>query len=102
MPDREALEHVAMGAALQLGLPRGGGMATKVLEGSSWTQRDRPVEAMPPENGTRRGAPQKRALELVAMRGRDVIGVRHLLEGTQASLGRGPDALAPISVGSVA
>jgi hypothetical protein len=33
------------------------------------------------------------------MRGRDVIGVRHLLEGTRATLGRGPDAFARIAIG---
>src|SRR5512132_228941 len=36
----------------------------------------------------------KSALELVAMRGRDVIGVRHLLEGGRAFLGSGPEAIA--------
>ena len=33
------------------------------------------------------------------MRGRDVIGVRHLLDGARATVGRGPDAFARISIG---
>ena len=41
----------------------------------------------------------KVALELVALRGRDVIGVRHLLEGARACLGTGPSAFVRTSVG---
>ena len=36
------------------------------------------------------------------MRGRDVIGVRHLLDGTRATIGRGPDAFARISISDAA
>ena len=69
---------------------------------ASWTNRAandgaelrRPPAPRPPFTPA-----TKRALELVAMRGKDVIGVRHLLAGTRATLGRGPDAFARIAVG---
>lgn len=41
------------------------------------------------------GAPTRQALELVAMRGKDVLGVRHLLDG-RAYVGSGSDAVARI------
>jgi hypothetical protein len=40
----------------------------------------------------------RRALELVALRGRDVLGVRHLLEGGTAWVGNVTDALARVHV----
>lgn len=40
----------------------------------------------------------KRALELVAVRGAEVIGVRHLLAGARAWIGTQTDALAPVPV----
>jgi hypothetical protein len=37
--------------------------------------------------------PARQALELVALRGKDVLGVRHILDG-RAHVGSGPDAIA--------
>lgn len=41
----------------------------------------------------------RKALELVAMRGRDVIGVRHLLEGGRGWLGHASDSFARVPMG---
>lgn len=45
-----------------------------------------------------RATATKRALELVAVRGAEVIGVRHLLAGTRAWIGTQNDAIAPVPV----
>lgn len=71
---------------------------------ASWTNRAANDVGFRPRRAPARPRPiltpgTKRALELVAMRGRDVIGVRHLLEGARATIGRGPDAFARISIG---
>lgn len=47
-----------------------------------------------------RGTATQRALELVALRGRDVIGVRHVLDG-RAHVGSDPSAIARVPVGEV-
>lgn len=56
------------------------------------------------EQGVRRwparGAATQRALELVALRGRDVIGVRHVLDG-RAHVGSDPSAIARVPTGDV-
>jgi hypothetical protein len=39
----------------------------------------------------------RRALELVALRGRDVVGVRHVLDGGRATLGTGEDAIVRVA-----
>jgi hypothetical protein len=52
-----------------------------------------PAERVP--SGPRKVRAQK-ALELVALKGRDVIGVRHLLEGGVAWVGQVADALARV------
>ena len=52
-------------------------------------------EPVSPESTTKRTHAQK-ALELVAMRGKDVIGVRHLLDGAAAWVGHVSDALARV------
>lgn len=50
----------------------------------------------------------QRALELVAVRGKDVVGVRHLVDGGRATMGAGADAIvrladtdAPFTVATV-
>lgn len=52
--------------------------------------------ARPGKNGSE--AQTRTALELVAVRGRDVLGVRHLLEGGTAWVGNVNDALARIQL----
>jgi hypothetical protein len=74
-------------------------MATKVLAGASWARRDRlSGRASPEAASAARPRSTRRALELVAMRGGDVIGVRHVLDGARAMLGQGSEALAPVGV----
>jgi len=67
----------------------------KDLGGASRT--DGPVGGPSRETPTSMGA--FRALELVAIRGPDVLGVRHLLEGGECWLGSGEDLLARIPMG---
>lgn len=52
--------------------------------------------AQPDSNGKK--TETRQALELVAVRGRDVLGVRHLLEGGTAWVGNVSDALARIQL----
>jgi hypothetical protein len=56
---------------------------------------DRRTASTQPSDG--QGETQQ-ALELVAVRGEDVIGVRHLLRGAKAWVGQAPDSIAPISM----
>ena len=65
----------------------------------SEVQRTAPPTEMSAERKVSRpgeGAHAKKALELVAMRGREVIGVRHLLVGGTAWIGDVREALARV------
>src|SRR5262249_46888645 len=73
---------------------QGGAMATNGVEDAPAT--DAVADAPAGDRRTSR-IETKSALELVAMRGRDVIGVRHLMEGGRALLGSGPEAIARMS-----
>jgi hypothetical protein len=62
----------------------------------SLTATEGPADVHAGERSSRVDA--SNALELVALRGRDVIGVRHLMVGGRASVGGGADAMARVSM----
>lgn len=68
----------------------------KELGGASRTERKPETLVQPPPEAQ---GETLNALELVAVRGTDVIGVRHLLEGGQAWVGQSPDSIARVSMG---
>lgn len=70
---------------------------------SSEVQRTAPVAAMAERRVGRPGDParQRKALELIATRGREVIGVRHLVQGGTARIGDVREALARVPMNEV-
>jgi hypothetical protein len=68
----------------------------KELGGASRTERKAEAVIAPPAEAQ---GEMLNALELVAVRGTDVIGVRHLLEGGQAWVGQSPESIARVSMG---
>jgi hypothetical protein len=67
-------------------------MSELVRTAHAWPEQS----ARPGSNG--KGVETRQALELVAVRGRDVLGVRHLVEGGTAWVGNVSDALARIQL----
>jgi len=71
---------------------------------SSEVQRTTPAVAKASERralGHRAPARQRKALELIASRGREVIGVRHLVQGGTARIGDVREALARVPMNEV-